>query len=593
MFLSNLSIARPVFATVLMLSLVTLGIASYRRLAIDLYPNVEIPVITIVTVYPGASPEAVEREVSKPVEEAVHPIAGVRHVGSTSRESVSQIVVEFQLEVKADQAIQDARTKIAAIRGDLPAGVQDPIIEKLDVAVLPLVSLAVRSSVLSPRDLTTLVDRKIKPRLENVAGVGKIDLVGAVTREIWVEVKPDRLDALAVGIDEVIGGLRRENIDTPLGRLSRAASESPLRVQGKAKTVDEFRTMVVTSRGGRSIALGEVADVSDGVEEVRSLAFVDAVPAVALDVLKQTGANAVGVADAIKKEAKALASELPTGTTVEIVRDGSVMIRESVEDVQQTLVIGGLLTILIVFIFLNSWRSTVITGLTLPISVISSFIVMNFAGMTLNVMTLMALSLAIGLLIDDAIVVRENVVRPLEHGEDHFEAARQGTSEIGLAVLATTFSIIAVFVPVAFMKGVVCRFFFAFGITVAFAVLVSLFVSFTLDPMLSSRWIDPDIARTGRRNPISRALDWFNGWFDRTADGYKTVIAWALRHRLAVVGLAATAFAGGLTVMGVLESEFFPQFDQGEFAVSFKAAPDASIEETRDRLNVVTTAIRQ
>ncbi len=592
MFLSNLSITRPVFATVMMLSLVTLGITSYRRLAIDLYPNVEIPVITIVTVYPGASPEAVEREVSKHIEEAVNPIAGVRHVGSTSRESVSQIFVEFQLEVRADQAIQDARTKIAAIRGDLPAHIEDPIIEKMDIAGLPIVSLAVRSSALPPRDLTTLVEKKIKRRLENVAGVGKIDLVGAATREVAIEIKPDRLDALGVGVDEVIGGLRRENIDTPLGRLTSGADEAPLRVEGKARTVDAFRTMVVTTRGRRPITLGEVADVTDSVEEVRSLAFVDGAPAVSLDVLKQTGANAVGVADAIKREAATLVPELPPGTTVEVVRDGSTMIRESVEDVQQTLIIGGLLTILIVFVFLNSWRSTVITGLTLPISVISSFIVMNFGGMTLNVMTLMALSLAIGLLIDDAIVVRENIVRHLEKGEDHFEAARQGTSEIGLAVLATTFSIIAVFVPVAFMKGVVGRFFFEFGITVAFAVIVSLFVSFTLDPMLSSRWVDPDIARAGRRNPVARLLDGFNRWFDRTADGYRTVIRWALSHRLAIVGLALAAFVGGLTVMGMLESEFFPAFDQGEFAVSLKTAPDASIIETRDRVDAVSATLR-
>ena len=304
-------------------------------------------------------------------------------------------------------------------------------------------------------------------------------------------------------------------------------------------------------------------------------------------MLKQSGANAVGVADAVKQEIAALRQELPAGTDIDLVRDGSIFIREAVADVQETMIIGGLLTILIVFVFLNSWRSTVITGLTLPISVISSFIVMNFAGMTLNVMTLMALSLAIGLLIDDAIVVRENIVRHLEHGEDHFEAARHGTSEIGLAVLATTCSVIAVFVPVAFMKGIVGRFFFAFGITVAFAVAVSLFVSFTLDPMLSSRWTDPDIARTGRRNPVARLLDGFNNWFDRTADRYRGLIAWALAHRPSVVALAFAAFVGGIAVMATLENEFFPPVDQGEFLVTFKTAPSASIDETRDRMDRV------
>jgi HAE1 family hydrophobic/amphiphilic exporter-1 len=350
--------------------------------------------------------------------------------------------------------------------------------------------------------------------------------------------------------------------------------------------------MVISYRAGRPVPLGEVADIRDGVEEVRSLALVNGTPAVTLDVLKQTGANAVGVADAIKKEAEALTRELPAGTTIDLVRDGSVFIRESVADVQQTLIIGSLLTVLIVFVFLNSWRSTIITGLTLPISVISSFIVMYFGGMTLNTMTLMGVSLAIGLLIDDAIVVRENIVRHLERGEDHFEAARSGTSEIGLAVLATTFSIVAVFVPVAFMKGIIGRFFFAFGITVTFAVLVSLFVSFTLDPMLSSRWVDTDIARSGKRNPIARLLDRFNGWFDRTADRYRTVIGWALDYRWIVVGVAAAAFVGGLVLMGRLESEFVPQPDEGEFLVVFKTAPDASLAETRNRLDVVLSTVR-
>lgn len=587
MLLSNLSIKRPVFASVMMLALAVLGITSYRRLAIDFFPNIDIPVITVVTIYPGASPEAVERDVSKKIEEALNPIAGVKHVGSTSREGVSQIFVEFELEVDPDQAAQDARTKIAAIRGDLPLSIEDPIIEKLEFGGIPVISLAVRSDVLTPRELTALVDRKVQPRLENLLGVGKVDLVGPVTREMSVELKPAALDALGLGVDEVIAGLRAENVDTPLGRLNRNGSEVPLRVQGKAKTVDEFRSMVVARRPGRPIELGEVAEITDGIEEVRSLALVNGTPAVALDVLKQTGANAVGVADEIKAEAAVLQKELPAGTTIDVVRDGSTFIREAVEDVQQTLVIGGLLTILIVFIFLNSWRSTVITGLTLPISVVSSFIVMNFAGMTLNVMTLMGLSLAIGLLIDDAIVVRENIVRHLEHGEDHFEAAREGTSEIGLAVLATTCSILAVFVPVAFMKGIVGRVFFAFGITVAFAVAVSLFVSFTLDPMLSSRWTDPDIARAGKRHFLARILDRFNTWFHRTADGYKRVIGWALDHRVVICAVAIAAFAGGIGVLGLLASEFFPQYDQGEFVVSFKTAPNASIDETRARLNDV------
>jgi hydrophobic/amphiphilic exporter-1 (mainly G- bacteria), HAE1 family len=593
MFLSDLSIKRPIFASVMMLALVVLGIFSYRRLAIDMFPDVEIPILSIVTKYPGASPETVEREVSKRIEEAVNPISGVKHVISTSRESVSLVVVEFNLDVRINEASQEARAKISAIRGDLPQGIEEPIVQKLDFSAMPIISLAVRSDALSPKDLTTLVEKKIKRRFENLPGVGKVDLVGQSKREVNVNVDPARLEALGMGIDQIIAGLQSENVNTPLGRLNRNGSEYPLRISGKPTVVDRFKTMVIGQRNGRPVMLSEIAEIKDGIEEQRSAAFVNGVQAVSLDVLKQSGANVVAVVERVKKEIGRLQSELPPGTRIEVVRDGSVMIRDSVSDVQETLILGGILTILIVFLFLNSWRSTVITGLTLPISVISSFIIMNFLGMTLNVLTLMALSLAIGLLIDDAIVVRENIVRHLEHGQDHFRAAREGTGEIGLAVLATTFSIVAVFVPVAFMKGIVGRFFFQFGMTVTFAVLVSLFVSFTLDPMLSSRWYDPDIERTGKRHLLARILDRFNNWFDRTADGYRTIIGWTLSHRKTVLSIAVLALVAGLTVFAVfLEKEFFPGYDQGEFEVSFRTAPDASLDETRGRVHAVLAALK-
>jgi len=593
MFLSNLSIKRPIFASVMMLALVTLGIFSYRRLAIDMFPDVEIPVLSIVTKYPGASPETVEREVTKRIEEAANPISGVKHVISTSRESVSTVVVEFNLEVKINEASQEARAKVNAIRGDLPQGIEEPIIQKLDFSSIPIASLAVRSDILSPMDLTTLVEKKVKRRFENISGVGKVDLVGQSKREVNININPIRLEALGMGVDEVIAGLQSENVNTPLGRLSRSRSEYPLRISGKPEVVDRYKTMVIGQRNGRPVMLSEVAEIRDGIEEQRSLAFVNGVQAVSLDILKQSGTNTVGAVDLVRKEIEKLQPELPPGTKIEMVRDGSIMIRDSVRDVQETLILGGILTIFIVFLFLNSWRSTVITGLTLPISVISSFIIMNFLGMTLNVLTLMALSLAIGLLIDDAIVVRENIVRHLERGEDHFRAAREGTSEIGLAVLATTFSIVAVFIPVAFMKGIVGRFFYHFGITVTFAVLISLFVSFTLDPMLSSRWYDPDIERKGKRHLVARILDRFNNWFDRTADQYRIVIAWTLKHRKTVLLIAVLSLVAGLVVFKFfLQSEFFPGYDAGEFQINFTTAPSASIDETRGRINAVLKSLK-
>lgn len=593
MILSDVSIKRPIFAAVLMLSLVTLGLFSYRRLSVEMYPNVEIPVISVITKYPGASPETVEREVSKRIEEAVNQVAGVKHVMSFSRESVSTVVVEFRLEEKLNDVAQESRAKITSIRGQLPDSIEEPIIQKLDFNALPVASLAVQSSVVPPRELTTLVEKRVKKRFESVAGVGKVEMVGGQKREVNVDLDPVRLDSLALGINDVVNGLRSENTNTPLGRLTRGGTEYPLRIDGKPDQADEYRGMVIAERSLRPVTLGEIASVTDGTEERRKLAAVDGVPAIGIDIFKQSGANQVEVVDGVKKVMQKVQAELPPGVTLNLVRDGSIQTREALDDVEHTLIIGGILTILIVFCFINSWRSTVITGVTLPISVISSFIVMNAMGMTLNVMTLMALSLAIGLLIDDAIVVRENIVRHLEMGKDHMEASRFGTSEIGLAVFATTMSIIAVFVPVAYMRGIVGRFFFPFGVTVSFAVLVSLFVSFTLDPMLSSRWHDPSIHNHGRRKGVARLLERFNDWFDFTADKYRSVIAWALDHRKTVMVTAGAAFVAGIGIFGTLESSFMSTQDNSEFQISFLTAPDASINETDDRLKSILAQLKE
>jgi len=593
MFLSNLSIRRPVVATVMMLALVTVGLFSWRRLPIDMMPEVEIPVLSIITEYPGASPETVEREVSRKIEEAVNPIAGVKHVNSISREGLSTVIVEFELEVKINDVSQEARAKINAIRRDLPETMKEPVIQKFDFAAMPVISLSLRSKTMPPRELTELADRKVKRRVENIRGVARAKLVGSSQREVTVNVDPARLSALGMGVDEVVGGLASENINTPLGRLTLGATEMPLRISGKPAETGGFASMVISRRGTEPIRLSDVATIEDTVEEQRSLALIDGQPAVAIDITKQTKANTVAVVDGVRAAVDQLRAELPADVEIQVVRDSSWFIREAVADVQMTLVLGAALTVFIVFLFLNSWRSTVITGLTLPISVISAFIIMYFLGMTLNTLTLMALSLAIGLLIDDAIVVRENIVRHLEHGEDHFEAARKGTDEIGLAVLATSMSIMAVFVPVAFMKGIIGRFFFQFGLTVAFAVLVSLFVSFTLDPMLSSRWHDPDILRAGKRSWWHRPLDWFNERFERMAEGYKRVIGWALDHRKVVVGVAFAAFVAGLGVFGTLEAEFMTPMDQGEFVMKLKSAPGSSIAETRGRVEEVLEALRE
>jgi hydrophobic/amphiphilic exporter-1 (mainly G- bacteria), HAE1 family len=593
MFLSDLSIKQPVFATMMMAALAVLGLTSYRALKVDLFPDVEFPVVVVTTRYTGASPETVERDVTKKIEESVNTVEGVRHIESTSQEGLSTIVVNFNIGVPTLNASQDIRGKVAAIRGALPREIDEPVIQRIDPAAMPIVSVAVNAPALSPRAVSDIADKLIKQRLENVPGVGAVNLVGEAKREIQVVVDRTRLEAYGLSLGQIVDALRTQNVDAPVGSADRGATEAMVRVTARGSSARQIAEIPVKHVGDRTLLVRDVAQVIDGVEEARSLAFVNDAPSIALDVQKQAGANTVGVADGVRAAVAKMAPELPPGVSLQLVRDDSTFIRESIDDVQVTLVLGGILTVFIVFLFLNSWRSTVITGLTLPISVIAAFIAMRMFGFTLNVLTLMGLSLAIGMLIDDAIVVRENIVRHMQKGKDHLDAAREGTAEIGLAVMATTFTIIAVFIPVAFMGGMVGQFFYQFGITVAAAVLVSLFVSFTLDPMLSSRWYDPDVEEHRRRGFIGRLLQRFNDRFDRLHDRYERTLDWSLRHRWVVVVVAVVAFISAFPILGILGGDFMPDFNRGEYQVSFKSTPGTTLRETGDRALQVVAKLRE
>ena len=592
MFLSNLSIKQPVFATMMMLALAVLGISSYRQLRVDQFPDVEFPVVTVTTVYPGASPETVEREVTQKIEETINTVEGVRHVESTSQEGVSNILILFHLEVTTQVASQDVRSKVAAIRGQLPQDIEEPIVQRIDPAALPIISVAVDAPGLAPAAATDLADKVVKRRLENVPGVGAVNLVGQSEREVQVVVDRAKLEAYHVSLAEVVTAVGRENVDLPAGSADRGATQALVRVDARGRLAADIASLPVKRADTTTVTVADLAQVVDGVEERRNLALLDERPALALDVQKQSGANTVAVADGVRRAVDRMAGELPPGVSLQIVRDDSTFIRDSIHDVNTTMIIGGILTVLIVFAFLNSWRSTVITGLTLPISVVAAFIAMKAFGFTLNVLTLMGLSLAIGMLIDDAIVVRENIVRHLQRGKDHFQAARDGTAEIGLAVMATTFTIVAVFIPVAFMGGMVGRFFYEFGITVASAVLVSLFVSFTLDPMLSSRWVDPDIEEDRHDTRVGRVLQRFNRWFDDLHGRYERLLAWSLRHRLAVLGIATLAFLGSFPILAVLGGDFMPDFNRGEYQIAFKTTPGATLRETGDRAVQMVRALK-
>jgi HAE1 family hydrophobic/amphiphilic exporter-1 len=593
MFLSDLSIKQPVLATMLAVSLVTLGVFSYKQLAIDQFPDVEIPVLTVQTLYPGASPETVEREVTKRIEETLNTISGVRHISSTTTEGLSVILVEFRLGVRINNAQQDAQAKINAIRADFPKDMKEPVIQRIDFNAMPIVSVALESATADIKVLSSLAEKVIKKRFETVQGVGQVTLVGLARREIQILLDRDKLKAYGLTYAEVAAALQRENMDVPAGKLEQGRQEPLVRVAGKFRSVEAFDRLIVASRNGNPIYLPQVARVVDGIEDRRSASLIDGRSGLSLDIVKQSGANTVEVADAVDKTVAELNSELPSHIRLRQVVDRSTFIRDSVEDVQVTMVLGALLTVLIVFFFLNSWRSTVITGLALPVSVISAFIAMKALGFTLNILTLMGLSLAIGLLIDDAIVVRENIVRHMHAGADHFTAAREATAEIGLAVMATTFTIIAVFVPVAFMGGVIGRFFFQFGITVGFAVLVSLYVSFTLDPMLSSRWYDPAADPRVPRSWFGRGLGKLNDQLDRLQGVLAKTLGWSLSHRWAVMVLATIAVVSSFSLFGKLGSAFMPNADPGQFQVSYKASPGISLDRSVEIAQELEREIRR
>src|SRR5687768_4978481 len=590
--LSGLAIRRPVFTTMVMLGLIVLGIFAYRRLAIDQFPDVDIPVITVQTIYPGASAEVIEREVSRRMEESFNPVEGVDRITSISLEGVSQVIIEFDLGRDIDVAAQDIRTKIETIRRDLPLDIEPPLVQKLDPSAQPIISLALASETTPLVDLTTLADEDLRRRFESVAGVGEVRIAGGLAREVRVNLLPSRMEALGVTVPQVMGALQSQNLEVPAGRVEQGANERIVRVTGRITDARQFGDVIVASRGGQPVQLGDVARVEEGTEEERSLALVDGRRAVALDIIKVSGANTVAVADEVQEEIAKIQETLPEGVQLSVIRDNSVQIRQSVSDVIHELLLGALLTVVIVMLFLNDWKATAITSLALPVSVISSFILMNALGFTLNMLTLMALSLSIGILIDDAIVVVENIVRHREMGKDHCTAASHGTQEIVLAVMATTFAIVAVFVPVAFMKGIIGRFFFQFGVTVAWAVLVSLFVSFTLTPMLSAWWgVDPHGAaghgdahgNAKRPNPLTRGIATFNRWFDRQATRYRGVIEWALGHRKTTIAIAVGSLVGAFMLFPFIGGGFFPESDESEFVVQLETPEGQSLAYTRSK----------
>jgi hydrophobic/amphiphilic exporter-1 (mainly G- bacteria), HAE1 family len=547
--ISDFAIRRPIITVVSMLALTVFGLIALLRLQTDEFPDVAPPFVSVAIPYPGASPDGVEKEVLDPIEEQISAISGVKKINGQAEDGFGLITIEFVFEKPLAEATQDIRDAISEIRSDLPDEMEEPIIKKLNDTDRPIVSLALTSTRLSPAELTRLADPPITRELRSIPGVAEVVVSGKLERELTVELRPSDLQATGVSVAEVVQALQLQNLSSPVGRVQGAYDERSIRLKGRLDGPEEFERLVVAERGGTLIRLGQVATVKDGTEEQRTLALFNGGEAVGIDVKKSKGYSTTDVASQILERVERLRPGLPPETTLEVVRNSGTRVTAAVRNVEEALLEGALLTVLVVFLFLNSWRSTVITGLALPVSVLASFIAVWAFGFTLNTMSLLGLSLAIGILIDDAIVVRENIVRHVEMGKDHFRAAHDGTDEIGLAVAATTFSILAVFVPIAFMSGVGGQWFKPFALTIACSVLVSLFVSFSLDPMLSAYWPDPH-RPPEERGWITRKLDRFNAWFNRLSEGYKRVIGWALDHRLAMVLVAVGTLVGSFTLFG-------------------------------------------
>jgi HAE1 family hydrophobic/amphiphilic exporter-1 len=593
MFISDFAIRRPIITVVTMIALVVFGIAALARLQTDEFPDIDAPIVFIGIAYPGASPDQVEREVVNRIEDRISGISGLDILRSTSTDGFAQIIVQFTFGKPVDQATQDVRDAISAVRAQLPTEIIEPIIRRFDPSSLPIVSLALTSLTLTPAQLTQIADQTIASDLRAIPGVAQVNVVGADSATLNVILDPARLSAAGVGVDQVVNAIRSQNLAAPVGQVSGPVTERAIRLEGRLARPEDFARLTVAMRNGVPIHLGDVATIEAGAAERRSAAMFDGRESIGLDVVKSKGYSTTTVSDGIRTRLPALQARLPKGATLETVRDAGTRVRNSVRNVQEALVEGALLTVLVVFLFLNSWRSTVITGLALPVSVLASFIPLMVFGFTLNTMSLLGLSLAIGILIDDAIVVRENIVRHVEMGKDHVVASHEGTDEIGLAVAATTFSIVSVFVPVGFMSGFAGQWFKPFALTIAAAVLVSLFVSFSLDPMLSAYWPDPQIEAHERRNPIARTLDRFNTWFNRQAQRYRSGVAWALDHRKTMIALAVGSFVGAIALQVVFGGfGFVPASDRSELTVQVEAPPGSSLEYTRVVTEQVARRVR-
>jgi len=586
-WLAALCVKRPVFASVLILSLTVIGVFSFTRLGVDRFPKVDIPTVIITTVQPGAAPEQIETEVTDKIEQAVNTISGIDELRSISSEGVSQVMIGFLLDKDTDVGAQEVRDKVNGVLPLLPKTIQQPRVDRFDPDAAPVLSLALSAN--KPiRDITEYADKVLRRQLESVTGVGQVLVLGGRQRQINIWLDADRLRSYNLTVNDVARALQGQNIEIPGGRMDQGPQSLTLRTRGRIQSVADFNDIVVREKSGHPVRLVDVSRVEDGEADSETVANVNGAGTVLLQVRRQSGTNTVEVVHAVKERLGELTTTLPAGYNVRVVRDTAEFIEASIHNVYEHLIVGSILAALVVLLFLTNLRSTIISAIAIPTSIIATFGLVWYMGFTLNMMTMLALTLSVGIVIDDAIVVLENIYRFIEEKhEDQYKAAVDATQEIGLAVLATTLSLVAIFVPVGFMGGIVGRFMKSFGLTMAFAIMVSLLVSFTLTPMLSARWLKVKKhgkdAHSSKDSRVFHLVDVF----------YTRMLEWAMAHRAVVAGLAVLVLLSSAPLFMFANKNFMPQDDQSEFEVNIRAAEGTSLEATEVLTNRIATAMRE
>ena len=593
MFLSNFSVKKPIVTIVILIMLMAMGLLALKKLKVNQIPDVDLPLLVIDINYPGASPDTVEREVLNRVEKAMQSVNGIKDLRGTANEGNANIQVFFEFKKNMVEATDEVRNAIGKVRYKLPTEIREPVILRIDPGSQPIMQLALSSSSQSHAEISRIAEDQLADKFRGISGVAQVNVNGALKRELSVLLHSQKLREVNLSVTEVVSALRTQNAAAPVGKIRGALEDQSIRLLGRIETPAEFNQIVIKRSGNDLIRLGQVATVSDGFADLATMSVRNGKPNVGLAITRSRNASTVSVANDIRALVAEVSKTLPAGTQLEITQDGGVEARNSLNNVVDALIFGAGLTIFVVYVFLNSWRSTLITALSLPTSVITAFIAVWLCGFTLNFMSLLGLSLAIGVLIDDAIVVRENIVRHMERGSDRRTAALEGTSEIGMAVAGTTFSIVAVFIPVGFMPGVSGEWFRPFGITVVASVLVSLLISFTLDPMLSAYWGDPPGEHLKPKKGISLKLQQFNAWFDHQADRYGNVIAWALHHRRWMIAFAVVSFFTAIFLQYQFGgSSFLPKSDGKTLAIDVRTPASSNLDYSRLKLEAAAVMAR-